>query len=53
MRNDFIHLTNYSINKASENYIWEPEDILAPNNGSKRTMTALMAQLDQMGIDTD
>jgi hypothetical protein len=23
-RNDFMHLTNYSINKASENYIWEP-----------------------------
>jgi len=40
-KNDFMHLTNYSINKTSDNYIWEPEDVLAPNNGTKRTMTAL------------
>lgn len=48
-----MHLTNYSINKSSPNYIWEPEDVLAPNDGSKRTLTALYKQFDEMGIDTD
>lgn len=40
-RDEFMHLTNYSINKTSENYIWEPADIMNPNDGSKRTLTAL------------
>jgi tubulin polyglutamylase TTLL11 len=40
-RNEYMHLTNYSINKASPNYIWEPANILKPNEGSKRTLTAL------------
>ena len=40
-KNSFMHLTNYAINKNSENYVWEPENILEPNNGSKRTLTAL------------
>ena len=31
-----MHLTNYSINKHSEDYI-ESDDILAPNNATKRT----------------
>ena len=48
-----MHLTNYSINKTSDNYIWEPEDILSPNEGSKRTLTALFKQFDEMDIDTD
>ena len=38
-----MHLTNYSLNKGSDTYIEEdPEqNILEPNNGSKRTLTAL------------
>ena len=40
-KNPFMHLTNYAINKTSENYVWEPENILEINNGSKRTLTAL------------
>lgn len=52
MRNEFMHLTNYSINKASPNYVWEPEVILSANNGTKRTMTALYAQLEANGVDT-
>ena len=52
-KNPFMHLTNYAINKNSENYIWEPENILEPNNGSKRTLTALFKQFEEKGgIDT-
>jgi len=38
-----MHLTNYSLNKSSDTYIEENpnQNILEPNNGSKRTLTAL------------
>ena len=38
-----MHLTNYSLNKISKDFIDESEveDILEPNNCSKRTLTAL------------
>lgn len=52
MRNEFMHLTNYSINKSSPNYVWEPEDILIANNGTKQTMTTLYAKLEESGINT-
>ena len=41
LKNEYMHLTNYSINKASPDYVWEPEDILSPNDGSKRTLEAV------------
>lgn len=51
-----MHLTNYSINKMSSNYIHEPDSIEAIqhiNNGSKRTMEALYKQLEKMDIDCE
>lgn len=38
-----MHLTNYSLNKMAVGYIKETcaEDILEPNDASKRTLTAL------------
>lgn len=38
-----MHLTNYSLNKFSKNFQNEMdiENIFEPNNGSKRTLTAL------------
>jgi len=38
-----MHLTNYSLNKGSDNFVTEdiPENILEPNNASKRTLAAL------------
>lgn len=51
-----MHLTNYAVNKTSENYKDEPDtmdQILCANNGSKRTLTALYEELQEMGIDTD
>lgn len=46
LKNEFMHLTNYSVNKLSPDYIHEPEDILEPNNGTKRTSTSLFKQLE-------
>lgn len=43
-KNFFMHLTNYSINKHHEDYV-ESEDILAPNNATKRTLTSLFLTL--------
>jgi hypothetical protein len=40
----FMHLTNYSINKHHELYM-ESDDILAPNEAHKRTLTSLYATL--------
>jgi len=39
-----MHLTNYHLNKGSEKYVKETKvgNILEPNVGSKRTLTALM-----------
>lgn len=40
-----MHLTNYSINKHHEEYK-ESEDILNPNNDTKRTLASLYKTLD-------
>lgn len=42
-KNVFMHLTNYAVNKSADGFIDEAQvkDILAPNNCSKRTLTAL------------
>lgn len=43
----FIHLTNYSVNKHSENFV----DSMAEDEGSKWTLTALRDALKDNGID--
>jgi hypothetical protein len=42
-----MHLTNYSLNKSSNTYIEENPhgNVLEPNNGSKRTLSALFNQI--------
>ena len=47
--NVYMHLTNYHLNKGSEKYVKETKvgNILEPNVGSKRTLTALMKQIAQ------
>jgi hypothetical protein len=55
LKNQYMHLTNYSLNKMSDKYVHEPEDaslINEVNNGTKRTLTALYKQLESLGIDT-
>ena len=43
----YMHLTNYSLNKASDGYVPESkyQNIYQPNNCSKRTLTALFKEL--------
>ena len=44
LKNNFMHLTNYSLNKASPDYVHEPEnakDILKPNQATKRVLSTL------------
>ena len=46
-----MHLTNYAINKNSENFVFNenPED---DNVGHKRSLTSTMKQIEEMGYDT-
>jgi hypothetical protein len=50
-----MHLTNYSLNKQSPDYKHEPdsaEDILKPNLATKRVLSTVYTQLEQIGINT-
>lgn len=46
----YMHLTNYSINKHSEDYK-ESENIMGINSDSKKTFTSLFKSLIRKGID--
>jgi hypothetical protein len=46
-----MHLTNYSLNKNSENYM-HSEDLLYQQEGSKRTLSSVFKLLRDDGIDT-
>ena len=49
-----MHLTNYSINKTSEDYVRPTEsDILMSNEGTKRTLSSLYQTLQTKGVDVD
>ena len=45
--NTYMHLTNYSLNKSSDKWVDEAdvENILDPNQCSKRTLTALWKEI--------
>ena len=45
MRNASMHLTNYSLNKLSDEYIEDAKEVLEPNDGTKRTLAALYKQI--------
>lgn len=52
LNNQFMHLTNYAINKKSENYEFnEGED--AADQGSKRSMSSVFELLAEQGHDMD
>ena len=59
-KDSFKHLTNYSINKTSEQYQkpseatnGEEEEILQDNSATKRTLSSLYDALEKQEIDTD
>jgi hypothetical protein len=49
--NLFVHLTNYSVNKKSENYVSSP-DVNIEDYGNKWSLSALLQHLHSTGIDT-
>jgi len=40
-----MHLTNYSVNKRSGEFVEQPDNILEPNNASGRTFEAFWKQI--------
>ena len=50
-----MHLTNYSINKMSEDYakLEATSDVLTDTQGTKRTLSALYKSLAASGVDVD
>jgi tubulin polyglutamylase TTLL11 len=46
--NCFMHLTNYTMNKASVKFI-HTDELFLPNEGSKQTLTSLYAALENEG----
>ena len=51
----FMHLTNFSLNKQSENYKAPEEDFLTEgqDHGSKRLLSTLWKQLEEEGHDVE
>ena len=50
--NQCMHLTNYAINKTSENFIFN-SDPNADNVGHKRSLTATFEKIKEMGFNTE
>jgi len=49
----FMHLTNYSLNKRSKDYVHSEEEEGGGQEGSKRTLTSVWAELIAQGCDMD
>ena len=49
----FMHLTNYSLNKRSKDYVHSEEEEGGGEEGSKRTLTSVWAELTAQGYDMD
>lgn len=47
-----MHLTNYSINKRSENFVFN-EDEDGDDVGHKRSLSATFNALEENGVDTE
>jgi len=50
MKNIYIHLTNYSVNKKNKNFAFNDKN---DNKGHKRSLKAFWGSLKEMGIETD
>lgn len=48
--NVYAHLTNYSINKKSENFV-QNQNLSERDFGNKWSLSALQSHLEQLGID--
>ena len=50
--NCFAHLTNYSLNKRNAKFV-HTDELSAPNEGSKQTLTSLWNRMRAQGVDVD
>jgi len=50
IRNHYIHLTNYSLNKTSGNFV-HTDELFEPNEGSKQTLTSVFEAIKQAGYN--
>ena len=50
LRNYYMHLTNYSLNKMSPKFVYS-EELTEMHLGSKRTLTSLWKSIEKEGID--
>lgn len=53
MKNMFMHLTNFSLNKNSDNFVAPTEDFLTEDKGSKRLISTLWTTLEEQGYDVE
>ena len=51
LENKFAHLTNYAINKDNPTFIKNSE--IEDTGGHKRSLSAVMKQLENLGVPTD
>lgn len=53
--NQYMHITNYNINKHSSNCVGEDEveDVLKPNNATKRTLSAVLSEIENTSEDKE
>jgi len=52
LKNAYMHLTNYSLNKLSQNYKYT-EECVEINDGSKRTFTSFWKSIEKAGYSKD
>ena len=53
MKNMYMHLTNFCLNKNSDNYKAPEENFMEEDNGSKRLLSSLWKSLEEQGYDVD
>lgn len=56
LRNSYMHLTNYSLNKLNKKFIFPDPikmNILEPNEASKRTLTSTWKSIETLGFKTE
>ena len=52
LKQSYMHLTNYAINKESASFIYN-EDAREDDQGHKRSLNSVFGDLEDMGVDID
>ena len=53
MKNMFMHLTNFSLQKNSDKYQAPTQDFMENDEASKRLLSTLWKQLEEKGVDVE